>query len=464
MRYIVIFLFVVASSTVVSSQNFDSFLEQKQFNKAEEFLSNAKEVDKAILMAKLGDAYLASNYLEDAARHFIQLMDKERIKQLAHKYHKKNKPRKALYYFKFTDEYKLGLRFMAEYYLKKEQSDSAKKYTIQYLEENSVRDNAYHKLVKDIVLLDINKNHFQKAVSFASEYAYTPIKGILAEKLLENKLLDEAYLFRNFTKNKTTFNDKLGTHLYDRKEYEKALDCFKSSGNLAKKNECFLMLARKLLEKGGVKEAEKLYQQAFATEIMNYEIGKYYYEKGKYELASNYYIKLPGNSKYNEIFNHMVVQMKAINNYASAAAYLKKTGKTEESQKIEKRIFMNNDNGTISSTELPILWQESIAGPMTWDQANKHCKALKLAGYSDWLLPDNIAFNTTIQNHFSKNRDLVIQYFPEILNKGFWTKTRFGGTEKSNQFYVIQIKEDESQQLKNKEEAFFVKCYRPFYK
>lgn len=457
-----ILIFMLFISNSILCQSFDELLQKKQFSQAEKHIVEANELDEPIYRLKLGDAYLESNYLEDAERHFFAIMDKSRINKLANRYFERKKLYKALYCFSKSDDYTTGLKLMVEHFIYCKQADSARKYTRLYLEENKIRDVAFHKFVSDIIEIDLNNKNFAKAITFAKDLAYAPTKGKLAESLFEANLLDEAFNFREYAKNNSEFNDNLGDLFYSKKDFEKALECFISSENLTKINECYVMLAKSAIRNDNIDEAKALFEKAFATETMNFELGNYFYTKGKYEEANNYFIKLPASNKYNHLFESMIVQMKAIYNYASAITYMNKLGRHDEGDVILKKILINNDDGTISSTEYPFLWQKDYAGPMKWEDAKKYCDKLSLAGYNDWLLPDNIAFNTTIQKHLISNPNLIQEYFSQIVDKLFWTNTKYGNAENPQQYFAIPVSKEASQQLKNINELLYVKCYRPF--
>jgi len=51
--------------------------------------------------------------------------------------------------------------------------------------------------------------------------------------------------------------------------------------------------------------------------------------------------------------------------------------------------FIDNGDGTITDTRRKIMWQKGDNGKeVTFEDAHKYCKALRLGGYTDWRLPN----------------------------------------------------------------------------
>ena len=50
--------------------------------------------------------------------------------------------------------------------------------------------------------------------------------------------------------------------------------------------------------------------------------------------------------------------------------------------------FVDNGDGTVTDTKWQIMWQQSDNGAeVTFEEAQKYCKNLRLGGYADWRLP-----------------------------------------------------------------------------
>jgi hypothetical protein len=50
--------------------------------------------------------------------------------------------------------------------------------------------------------------------------------------------------------------------------------------------------------------------------------------------------------------------------------------------------FVDNGDGTITDTRRKIMWQKGDNGKeVTFEEAQKYCKTLRVGGYTDWRLP-----------------------------------------------------------------------------
>ncbi len=55
---------------------------------------------------------------------------------------------------------------------------------------------------------------------------------------------------------------------------------------------------------------------------------------------------------------------------------------------IAEERFLDNGDGTVTDTMRKIMWQKGDNGKeVTFKEAQKYCKSLRLAGYVDWRLP-----------------------------------------------------------------------------
>jgi hypothetical protein len=51
--------------------------------------------------------------------------------------------------------------------------------------------------------------------------------------------------------------------------------------------------------------------------------------------------------------------------------------------------FVDNGDGTITDTRRQIMWQKGDNGrEVTFEEAQRYCKTLRLGGYADWRLPN----------------------------------------------------------------------------
>lgn len=459
MKKILLPAFVLSMlSFFCNAQDVDALIKQQKFNEVEQLILSSNEVDRKIYMTKLADAYFNMNKLDGAAQYYQELNDKKRLEKLAKAYLQEKKHYQALKYYMMSGDSITGYKNLASYYLEKSQADSAKKYIILYEDQLPNRNHTYHGLVQKLLLQYIAGEKYYYAADFAKEYAYVPNKGLLAVKLLEKGYPILAYDFRQFARNKNDFNNSLGQVLMKKDEYKMAAQCFISSGNETKEHECYSKIGEQLVKKGDIKEALRFFDKGNTETKGNKLIGDHYFEKGLYEKANFYYIKLPPDSKYHPIFKKMIDHVLKVYNFSSAATYYKKLGLTDKAKEIEKEPFNDNSNGTVSSTRYPIMWQKAFSEPKDWKSADKYCKELILGGFDDWSLPGNMAYNVTLLKYVASQKNLLEELFPGVLNKTFWTKTTYQENGKS--IYVIPIQENSKPALKEKSMAFPVKCYR----
>ena len=51
--------------------------------------------------------------------------------------------------------------------------------------------------------------------------------------------------------------------------------------------------------------------------------------------------------------------------------------------------FVDNGDGTVTDTRRHLMWQQDDNGEeVTFEGAQKYCRALRLGGYTDWRLPE----------------------------------------------------------------------------
>jgi hypothetical protein len=56
---------------------------------------------------------------------------------------------------------------------------------------------------------------------------------------------------------------------------------------------------------------------------------------------------------------------------------------------VSEERFVDNGDGTITDARRQIMWQKGDNGKeVTFEEAEKYCKTLRLGGYSDWRLPN----------------------------------------------------------------------------
>lgn len=90
---------------------------------------------------------------------------------------------------------------------------------------------------------------------------------------------------------------------------------------------------------------------------------------------------------------------------------------------INPPFFIKNGNGTVTDTVTGLMWQQTDGGEMTVENAKTYCDTLKLAGFTDWRLPNaHEAFS--ILNHQNANPALDINVFTKNAAEYWWTSTR----------------------------------------
>ncbi|MBA7633866.1 hypothetical protein ES703_41437 [subsurface metagenome] len=75
--------------------------------------------------------------------------------------------------------------------------------------------------------------------------------------------------------------------------------------------------------------------------------------------------------------------------------------------------FTDNGDGTVTDNVTCLMWQQGEAGSMNWEDAITYCKALYLAGYTDWRLP-NIKEMESITDDTLYGPAIDTTYFPDV--------------------------------------------------
>ncbi len=87
--------------------------------------------------------------------------------------------------------------------------------------------------------------------------------------------------------------------------------------------------------------------------------------------------------------------------------------------------LVDNGDGTVSDTEIGLMWQQAETKLMNWQSALAYCENLVLpavAGYDDWRLPDR----HELQSLVDYSRDytcLDLTFFPRVMLSWYWTST-----------------------------------------
>lgn len=78
----------------------------------------------------------------------------------------------------------------------------------------------------------------------------------------------------------------------------------------------------------------------------------------------------------------------------------------------DKVRFKDNAEGTVSDLTTGLMWQKEENERMDWYEALKYCKEMKLAGYSDWRLPNIKELNTILDLSYKHNWWYHRDFFP----------------------------------------------------
>jgi hypothetical protein len=121
---------------------------------------------------------------------------------------------------------------------------------------------------------------------------------------------------------------------------------------------------------------------------------------------------------------------------------------------ISGKRFKNNGNGTITDTKMNLMWQRVPTGKyMSFKNAKRYCRNLKLAGYKDWRLPKlrelkGLITGTRLPCHKWLNKNGFsnikgnFRYFFAIKNTKFsyGMRMRDGYNSQTNKAYVIAVR------------------------
>lgn len=91
---------------------------------------------------------------------------------------------------------------------------------------------------------------------------------------------------------------------------------------------------------------------------------------------------------------------------AVRGGYNKNFGKSDPSR------FKDNNDGTITDTLSGLMWQKGENERMDWYSALKCCKDMRLAGHSDWRLPNLKELNSILNLSYENNWWYYKEYFP----------------------------------------------------
>lgn len=86
-----------------------------------------------------------------------------------------------------------------------------------------------------------------------------------------------------------------------------------------------------------------------------------------------------------------------------------------------KERFISNGDGTITDNETGLIWQqETLDRKFTWQQAVDYCKALDLAGDTDWRLPTIKELKSIVN---TEKRDPTTDPVFQCFSSYYWSFT-----------------------------------------
>ena len=86
--------------------------------------------------------------------------------------------------------------------------------------------------------------------------------------------------------------------------------------------------------------------------------------------------------------------------------------------------FADNGDGTVTDPRTGLMWAKETlpGGRMTYDEAVKACKALRLAGHQDWRL-SNVQELFALADRSRHSPAIDTGFFPNTENDWYWTGT-----------------------------------------
>jgi len=76
-------------------------------------------------------------------------------------------------------------------------------------------------------------------------------------------------------------------------------------------------------------------------------------------------------------------------------------------------------DGTVADDSTGLMWQQTAAGNMTWEQAVAYCENLSLGGYGDWSSPTSKELRSVSNDSLAKP-SIDTGFFPGALPEKFW--------------------------------------------
>ena len=125
--------------------------------------------------------------------------------------------------------------------------------------------------------------------------------------------------------------------------------------------------------------------------------------------------------------------------------------------------YRDNDKNVVICNDKKLgrlMWQDEKQGfKVTWDEAQKYCKTLSLAGYKDWRLPTKVEL-LSIADH-SRYNPALNTAFKYIADSNyyyqFWSQTKYAG--RSSDAWIVDFRNgDDIWDFVSR--RYFVRCVR----
>ena len=86
--------------------------------------------------------------------------------------------------------------------------------------------------------------------------------------------------------------------------------------------------------------------------------------------------------------------------------------------------WIDSGDGTVSDTRTGLMWTKETlpGGRMTYDEAVKACKVLRLAGYKDWR-PATVEEVFALADRSRHSPAIDTDLFPDTKSDWYWTST-----------------------------------------
>jgi hypothetical protein len=121
-----------------------------------------------------------------------------------------------------------------------------------------------------------------------------------------------------------------------------------------------------------------------------------------------------------------------------------------------KEHFTDNKDGTVTDNGNGLVWMQTEAGEMTWENAIKYCENLLLAGKDDWRLPD-IKELKSISDYTLYSPAIDMGYFPGLKVTYHWSSS---ATRQEKPRWYLNFESGLTAYTENLDDPLDVKCVR----